>query len=129
MEILCIEGKVFSGKGEGAKFVNLPWVRKQIVEKLGFEPFPGTLNVRLAKDYTNIKKSLKRAKPIEISPRKNFCRGLCFEAILLDNLKCAVVIPEVAGYPRDIIEILAPINLREKFQLKDGDSVRVKIII
>jgi riboflavin kinase len=129
MDILYVEGKVFSGNGEGAKFVSLPWVRKQITEKLGFEPFPGTLNIRLAEGYSNIKKHLKKAKPIEISPRKNFCRGLCFKAILMDNLKCAVVIPEIVGYPRDVIEILAPINLREKFQLKDGDSVRVKIML
>lgn len=129
MGAMLVEGKVFSGTGEGAKFVSLPWVRKQIIKKLGFEPYPGTLNIKLAKVHTNLEECLKKAKPIEISPRKNFCSGICFKACLMDNLECAVVIPAVAGYPEDVIEILAPVNLREKFQLKDGDTVRVKIML
>ncbi|MEM2971923.1 MAG: DUF120 domain-containing protein [Candidatus Bathyarchaeia archaeon] len=124
-----MEGKIFSGTGEGAKFVSLPWVKRQIIEKLGFEPYLGTLNIKLSKNYTNLKEHLKKAKPIEISPRKNFCRGICFKACLMDNLKCAVVIPAVAGYPEDVIEILAPVNLRDKFQIKDGDIVKVKIML
>lgn len=127
MDVIHVEGKVFSGSGEGAKFVSLTWVRKQITEKLGFEPYPGTLNIRLTGDYINLRKRLKNVKSIEITSRENFCRGICFKAFLMDNLECAVVIPEIANYPEDIMEILAPINLREKFQLKDGDTVKVKI--
>jgi riboflavin kinase len=129
MSVILVEGKVFSGSGEGAKFVALPWVKKQITKKLGFKPYPGTLNIKLTRDCKNLKNALKNAKPIEISPRKNFCRGICFKAFLMDNVKCAVVIPEIADYPEDVIEILAPINLREKFQLKDGDNVKVKILL
>ncbi|PIU59668.1 riboflavin kinase, partial [Candidatus Bathyarchaeota archaeon CG07_land_8_20_14_0_80_47_9] len=50
MPTLCIKGKISTGKGEGAQFVKLPWVRKQIIQKLGFTPFPGTLNIRLTED-------------------------------------------------------------------------------
>jgi len=120
---------VFSGKGEGAKFIELPWVRKQITEKLGFTPHPGTLNIKLTRESLKLRTLLGKTGAIEISPAAGFHRGRCFKAYLINNLKCAVVIPETPNYPRDIIELIAPINLREKLQLRDGDYVQVKILL
>jgi riboflavin kinase, archaea type len=127
MGTLRIEGKVFSGKGEGAKFIKLPWVKKQIEEKLGFTPFLGTLNLRLCENGVKLKEQLKNEDSMEILPAEGFRRGKCFKAYLMDSLECAIVFPEVADYPADVIEIVAPVNLREKLQLKDGDVVEVKI--
>jgi riboflavin kinase len=124
-----VHGKVFSGSGEGAKFIQLPWVKKQITQKLGFTPYPGTLNIKLKEGNVNLKELLKKAEAIEISPSEGFCRGKCFEAYFMDELKCAIVIPGVMNYPADVIEVMAPINLRENFRLKDGDTVIVKIIL
>lgn len=126
---LAIKGKVFSGSGEGTEFIRLPWVRKQIVEKLGFIPYTGTLNVKLTAESVAIKKSLKNAKAIEISPIKDFCRGRCFPAYFMQDLKCAIILPEIENYPEDVIEVIASVNLREKFRLKDGDMVEVRIIL
>ena len=127
MKTLCVKGKVFSGKGEGAEFIKLPWVRKQIKEKLGFIPHPGTLNIKLAEDSIRLK-SLK-AESIEISPAMGFCRGRCYNAYLMDNLECAIIVPEVENYPEDIMEIIASTSLREKLQLEDGNIVEVKILL
>jgi riboflavin kinase len=129
LKTLHAKGKVFSGDGEGAKFVKLPWVKKQITEKLGFIPYHGTLNIRLTEGDFNLKKSLKEAKTIEISPTEGFCRGRCLTAYFLDNLKCAIVIPEVENCREDVIEVIASMNLREKFSLKDGDVVEIKITL
>lgn len=129
LKTLRIKGKVFSGKGEGAEFIKLPWVRKQITEKLGFMPYSGTLNIKLTADSVRLKKSLKKAESIEISPATGFYRGRCFKAYLMDNLECAIVVPEVENYPEDIMEIIASISLREKLQLEDGDVVEVKILL
>jgi CTP-dependent riboflavin kinase len=71
-------------------------------------------------------KLLKKAKAIEIA--KGFRRGRCFNACFMDTLKCAIVIPEVENYPENILEVVASINLRQKFKLKDGDTVDVKIM-
>jgi len=124
-----VKGKVFSGSGEGAKFIELPWVRNQIVEKLGFTPYPGTLNIKLSKDDAKIKKLLKKTKSIEISPDANFCRGKCFKGYLMDYVECAIVIPEIVNYPENVLEVIAPINLREMLRLKDGDTVEVKMAL
>jgi riboflavin kinase len=126
---MFVQGKVFSGSGEGAKFIQLSWVKNQITQKLGFTPYPGTLNIKLTEDSINIKELLKKAKATEISPAEGFRHGKCFEAYFMNGLKCAIVIPDVMNYPANIIEIIAPINLRAKFQLKDGDAVKVKIIL
>ncbi|MGQ9506613.1 MAG: DUF120 domain-containing protein [Candidatus Bathycorpusculaceae bacterium] len=124
------EGKIFSGSGEAAQFIKLPWVKAQIIEKLGFTPYNGTLNIKLNEKSLTLKRLfLNKAKPIPILPAKGFCRGTCFKAVFMDNLECAIVVPEVDGYPEKVIEIIAPINLREKFQLKDGEMVKVKILL
>ena len=31
------------------------------------------------------------------------------------------------SYPKDVIEVIAPICLRERFKLKDGDKVTLKV--
>jgi riboflavin kinase len=119
---------VFCGRGEGARYIELPWVKRQIVEKLGFTPFPGTLNVRLTKEELRLKDSLGDAGAIEISPAKGFGRGRCFKAIIMRRLKCAVVIPEIPSYPEDVIEVTAAVNLRKKLGLEDGDCLEIEVL-
>lgn len=126
---LRIKGMVFCGKGEGARFVGLPWVKKQILKKLGFTPHFGTLNIRIAGESLKFRALLKEAEAIEISPAASFRRGRCFKACLMNNLKCAVVVPEIPNYPKDVIEVIAPTNLREQLQLKDGDYVELEILL
>ena len=125
---LYLRGKVFSGKNEGEKFIRLPWVREQIAKKIGFVPYPGTLNIKFEENSVK-PKLLKKTNSVEISPVDGFCRGKCFKAHLADNVECAIVIPEIADYPEDILEIIAPINLREKLSLKNGDTVEIKITL
>jgi riboflavin kinase len=125
---LCFKGKVFSGKGEGEKIIRLPWVREQIAKKLDFIPHPGTLNIKLEENSAK-PKLLKKAKAVEISPITGFCRGKCFKAYLMDDVECAIVIPQIAGYPEDVLEVIAAINLREKLSLKNGDTVEIKITL
>ena len=129
MKTLRIKGIVFSGKGEAAKFIELPWVKRQIEEKLGFTPHSGTLNIKLSKEQFEHRTLLENAEAIEILPIKGFSRGRCFKANLLNKLKCAIVIPEILDYPEDVIEVIAPTNLREKLELEDGDLVDVEVLM
>jgi riboflavin kinase len=129
VKTVCIKGNVYSGKGEGTRFMQLPWVKAQITEKLDFVPLSGTLNIKLTEDSVEVRKQLDIVKAIEILPADGFCRGKCFKAYLMGNVKCAVVVPKIEGYPQEAVEIAAPINLRKKLQLKDGDVVYVKIFL
>jgi riboflavin kinase len=123
---ITFKGTVFSSDGEGRKFIDLPWVKRQIHEKLGFTPYPGTLNIRLTKESVQGKKLLKEAKKFEISPEKGYCTGILIEAHM-ERLKCGIVLPEVPNYPQDVLEIVASCNLRERFKIEDGSEVCVTV--
>jgi riboflavin kinase len=121
---IFFKGTVFSGKGEGKKFVDLPWVRCQIEEKLGFSPYSGTLNLHLNQESVKGKISLENVKGKMIEPQAGYCPGLMFKACI-GALDCAVVVPKVPNYPSDVLEVIAPVCLREKFGLMDGSLVTV----
>ena len=127
MKTIRLKGKVFTGSGEGAKFMKLPWVKKQIEEKLGFVPYPGTLDVRITEESVELKKTLAEKCGVDILPCAGFHRGKCYKASFKTELKCALIVPEVADYPENVIEIIGPRNLREKFHLSDGEAVEVKV--
>ena len=119
-------GTVFSGKGEGRKFIDLPWVKGQIREKLGFTPYSGTLNIHLTKETAENKKLLENTKHFDINPEKGYCTGLLIKACI-GNLDCAVIIPQVPNYPTDVLEVIASVCLRQRLKIVDGDEVAVTV--
>ena len=124
MDTITFEGKVFTGEGNGKKYLALTWVQKQIEEKLGFTPFLGTLNIKLTKESFTHRKLLETAKAATICPADGYCNGHLFKA-QINNIQCAIILPKVKGYPKKVIEIIAQTNLRETLRLKDGDTVKV----
>ena len=126
MKKVKLSGKVFSGRGEGEKFLELPWVKRQVKEKLGFIPYHGTLNIMLSEESAKRRKLLEKAASMEIYPAEGYCSGKVFKASV-GVVECAIVIPEVAGYPENVLEIIAPINLRETLQVADGDEITVTV--
>ena len=126
MKRIKLNGTVFSGGGEGKNFLDLPWVKRQIEKKLGFAPYPGTLNVMLSEESVKRRKLLEKAHPIKVCPSDGYCNGVLFKAFI-GTLECAIVVPEVAGYPKGVLEIIASVNLREMLQLEDGGEVTVTV--
>lgn len=126
MVTITLKGKIFSGVGEGKAFTNLSWARKQFRDKIGFQPYPGTLNIHLSVDNEKMR-YLKNLKGIEIEPQEGFFGGRCFKALIMGEVNGAIVIPDVSRYPSNVLEIVAPINLREKFNLDDGDEVNFEV--
>lgn len=127
MTTFTIRGKIFSGKSQGAKFIKLPWVRRQIKKKLGFNPYPGTLNIKLADGVRNFQAVIQKAEPIKISPAPGFYLGKCFMAVAAKRPTCAIVIPQIPDYPEDVVELIAPANLRKALDLKDGDIIEIEM--
>lgn len=121
---VVFEGKVFSGKGEGKKFVSLPWVKQQMIVKAGFEPYPGTLNLHLNTKNIAKKQLLGKARQMTITPKEGFCPGILIKA-QIDDAQAAIVAPQVPGYPEDVLEVISPVFLREKMKLVDGSAVTV----
>jgi riboflavin kinase len=125
---ITFQGTIFSGNGEGRKFIGLPWVKRQIHEKLGFTPYAGTLNIRLTKESVLQKEMLRKAEKFEISPEKGYCTGILIVACI-EELNCAIVQPQVPSYPKDVLEVVATWNLRKRFKLVDGSEVCVVVTL
>jgi riboflavin kinase len=122
-----LEGSVFSGSGEAAKFTCLPWVKSQVKKRLGFAPFAGTLNVKLTPDSVKIRRKLSSSSGIKIVPASGYRLGTLFRAII-GNIECAIILPEISNYPEDVVEILAEENLRVRLGLVDGSKVRIMLV-
>jgi riboflavin kinase len=125
---VTIEGTVFSGKGEGKKFVALPWVTKQIEVLAGFLPYLGTLNILLSEENQDKKLQMQTAGGFVILPELGFFEGKLFPA-KIEGVACAVIIPLVPNYPKNVLEIIAKENLREKLKIKDGSHIKVELFL
>ncbi len=132
-EILEFVGKVFTGLGEGAYYMSLEGYRRQFKEKLGFEPYPGTLNLKLvSSSYRKQMDDLGRMSGIKIGGFTNGIRTYgslkCFHA-LIEDIRGAVLIIERTHYDNSVLEVIAPVKLRDALSLKDGDRVTVKVFV
>lgn len=129
-EILELEGKVLKGLGEGQYYVNIPGYRKQFEEKLHFVPFPGTLNVQLSESSSPLRNLLREIPAVRVEGfndgERTFGGGKCYP-VVIGGIEAAVVAPERTHYPSDLIEIIAPVKLRDALGLKDGDRVVVQL--
>ena len=126
LTIIVLNGRVFSGEGAGEKFLGLSWVQRQLKEKTGFVPFPGTLNIKLTKKSVQLRRLMEEKVSIRLNPPEGYCSGLVFNGSV-GELKCAVIVPLVQGYPADVLEIIAEVNIRKTLNLLDGDTVSVAV--
>lgn len=120
-----IIGRLASGLGRGSHFTSLDWVRAQFVERIGIDPHPGTANL-LIDDPASRKawQRLRQQNGITIDnpntgPRD--CSARCFLVSVEGEVDAAIVLPEVAGYAENQIELIAPVGLREALGKTDGD--------
>jgi riboflavin kinase len=117
------KGKVVSGMGEGQGYISMEGYRSQIRKLLGFDPFPGTLNLRLESPF-----ALPEGEAIVISgfisAGRSYGSCKCYPC-RIDGLRCAIIRPDRSAYPPTLIEIIAPVRLRDSMSLEDGDEVAI----
>lgn len=126
---LEIQGRVQSGLGEGAYYLNRDEYLGQFEEKFGFRPFPGTLNLEIEGAEVSKMRILKASKPVAIEGFE--AEGRTFGAVdawpaRLDGYECAAILPKRTHHRRTL-ELVAPDKLRERFELEDGQTVTVLI--
>lgn len=123
-----LRGRVFSGLGQGAYFTGLDWVGEQCREKLGFTPFPGTLNLRADPAALAALRLAANAQGVEITPpTADFCPARALP-LSLNGEPAAAILPQAEDFAgethgSDVIEVIAPLALKEKLNLRDGDAV------
>jgi riboflavin kinase len=125
-----LRGSVISGLGEGKYYMALDHYVAQFSRALGFVPFPGTLNIRLDSASLPIRKRLDQRDwiPIEgfTADDRTFGNARCLPCRFRET-PCGIVIPGRSHYPDDILEIIAPVSLRETYGLGDSDMVTVEV--
>ena len=129
-EFVKLRGTVTTGIGESRSFTAIPWVKKQFINKLGIDPYPGTFNLNVSDSDSEKLDALRNASGIEIVPQDtNFCTARSFLVLVGNRIKGAAVIPLVADYPRTKLEIIAAENIRQSLSLDDGDVVEVTVYL
>ena len=129
-----LSGSVISGLGEGAYYMSLKGYTKQFKTKIGYIPFPGTLNIKLNQQRdSQIVQQLADLDGIIIDPfsdgKRTYGWVKCFHAKLNNTINCELIRLERTHHDNSVIELISKINLRKTIGLKTSSKVRVKILI
>lgn len=130
---ITLEGTVFTGLGEGAYYISKEKYRKQFMEKLGFDPYPGTLNLKLTTEYDlKTRNELEAYPAVEIEGFMNEDRTFgsvkCYPVIVQNKVKGALITALRSHYDVSVLEIIAPVPLRKALNLKDGHKVKIEVL-
>ena len=130
------EGNVVSGMGEGAYYMSLGGYKKQFKEKLGYVPYPGTLNVRLVDQiFMNARRELGMHQPSAFidgfsDGTRTYGWVKCYRARINDNNAindAAVLVLERTHYDDTMLEVIAPIQIKRAGGIKNGDRIKVQV--
>ncbi len=94
---------------------------------MGFEPYPGTLNLRISReDSLFLQHASKKGKRLE-PPDPEFCEARMLSA-KVGRMRVAAIFPDEGVWVHgDTLELVAPTSIRESMGLGDGDELQVEI--
>ena len=129
-----IKGTLVSGMGEGAYYMSLKGYTKQFKSKIGYVPFPGTLNVKL--DQIHFAQTVAQFDNLDGKMIKGFSDGKrtygwvkCFKGTINKTIECNLIRLERTHHDPSTIELISKVNIRKAGKLKDGSKVTIKIPI
>jgi CTP-dependent riboflavin kinase len=124
-----IAGRLATGIGQGRHFTRLEWARRQFIQLLGIDPFPGTINLVLDDPAAlAVWSKVRNGSGVRIdnpNDGPHDCDARCYPVRIAGRIDGAIVLPEVAGYPPATIEIIAAIGVRDALGIADGDRVEI----
>ena len=126
-----LTGSVISGLGEGSYYMSLKGYTKQFKVKIGYIPFPGTLNIKLNQLQDILQ--LDELDNIIIDPfsdeKRTYGWVKCFHVTLNNSIKCELIRLERTHHDNSVIELISKINLRKTIGLKTSSKVEIKILV
>jgi riboflavin kinase len=129
-----LKGTLVSGMGEGAYYMSLKGYTKQFKSKIGYIPFPGTLNVRLDKKIHQ--EAIKQFENLNGITIESFSDGKrtygwvkCFHAKINQSIACELIILERTHHDNSIIELISDVCIKKSGKLKNGSQVTITIPI
>lgn len=131
-----ITGIVFSDLGQASSFMALDWVQELLKERLGYNPFPATLNLRPRgiEDAESWQRAQREVESVALTQADaGHCGARLFRIVIQspargasDHIDGAILLPEVKDYPKDKIEIVAPMRLKDRLGVSDGDALTLE---
>jgi CTP-dependent riboflavin kinase len=127
---IVLTGTTASGVGKATGFTQIDWVQAEFERKLGFRTWPGTFNVNVhlgpsLEQWTAL--ASQGGIPIE-PPDASACVAACYPVVIERTVRGAIILPHVAGYAADQIEIVAQEHVRQRLGLVDGDLVTLHVL-
>lgn len=129
-----LSGVLVAGMGEGKYYMSLKGYTKQFAQKIGYVPFPGTLNVKL--DKKEHVESLRQLNNLDGTKIDGFSDGKrtygwvkCFACKLNDKVDAQLIILERTHHDLSTIELISKFEIRKKLALKSGSSISIKITL
>ena len=131
---LSIVGTITSGMGEGAYYMSMKGYTKQFKSKLGYIPYPGTLNVQLKeKKFSEAISQLSNYEGVKINSfsdgKRTFGWVKCFKAKINNKIDCELILLERTHYDTTIVEFIAKTNIRKSLKVGNKSNVKIKISI
>ncbi len=121
-----VVGKLFSGMGAGEEYLSKEPYQERFQEILGFKPYPGTLNLRVDEEEVEEiwERDSKRLETFEHEETEY--SGMDIYRCEINGVEAVYLDLDITDYEDNVIEIIAPVGLRDLLGLEDGDEVEVE---
>ena len=130
---IILKGTLVSGMGEGAYYMSLKGYTKQFKSKIGYAPYPGTLNVKL--DKKQYVESIKQFDTLDGMKINGFSDGKrtygwvkCFSGTI-NSVRSELIRLERTHHDPSVIELISKHNIRKSAKLHNGSKVTIKISV
>jgi riboflavin kinase len=134
---IVLEGIVKTGLGEGRYYLSRPGYKVQFNKALGWEPYPGTLNLELSGPEANKLRFLRKNPVYAIeafqAEGRTFGGVTCHPAKVCvmapgsgGAIECAAILPHRSHYTTTV-ELIAPVRLRDALPCADGTRLEVTV--
>lgn len=129
-----LKGTLVSGMGEGAYYMSLKGYTKQFEKKIGYIPFPGTLNVKLnQKKHTESVRQFDALDGVLIDGfsdgKRTYGWVKCFNAKINKKVDCELIRLERTHHDPSVIELISKKSIRKSAKLSDGSKITIRIPI
>jgi riboflavin kinase len=132
---VTLTGTVTGGMGEGRHYITLSGYMEQFRERLGYEPFPGTLNVDLTERARRERSALETFDAVPIDgwedEDRTYGPATCYPTTVAagddEYERAHVIVPVRTHHDEAQLEVIAPVKLRDELGLDDGEEVEVRV--
>ena len=130
--MFSVEGTIVSGLNEATEFMKKEVYKKQYLEKLGFMPYMGTLNIKLKNNIipdieNELAPYLKKINGDDELGDVFFLNAVLYTKNNENIKKGAILFPTKTIYKTDTLEFITEEKLKDTINLVDGSHVSIKI--